>query len=246
MSFSFVHLRVHSEYSLVDGLVKVKPLIKSVAEAGMPAVAVTDQNNMCSLVKFYRGAMGAGVKPISGVDLWVLGGEDDAQLTRLTLLSMNKQGYRNLTELISRGYTEGQRNGLVTLRREWIAEASEGVIALSGAKEGEIGLALLSNSPVAADELLDYWMGVFPGRFDLELQRTSRVNDEEHLHSAVALGVRKGCPVVATNDVRFIRREDFEAHETRVCIGEGRVLGDPRRAKQYSDCLLYTSPSPRD
>ena len=127
MSFSFVHLRVHSEYSLVDGLVKVKPLIKSVVDAGMPAVAVTDQNNMCSLVKFYRGAMGAGVKPISGVDLWVLGGEDDSQLTRMTLLSMNKEGYRNLTELISRGYTEGQRNGLVTIRREWIAEASEGV-----------------------------------------------------------------------------------------------------------------------
>tara|TARA_R110000751_G_scaffold110576_1_gene208252 strand:- start:160 stop:3684 length:3525 start_codon:yes stop_codon:yes gene_type:complete len=242
MSFSFVHLRVHSEYSLVDGLVKVKPLIKSVVDAGMPAVAVTDQNNMCSLVKFYRGAMGAGVKPISGVDLWVLGGEDDAQLTRLTLLSMNKQGYRNLTELISRGYTEGQRNGLVTLRREWIAEASEGVIALSGAKEGEIGLALLSNSPAAADELLDYWMGVFPGRFYLELQRTSRVNDEEHLHAAVALGVRKGCPVVATNDVRFIRREDFEAHETRVCIGEGRVLGDPRRAKQYSEEQYLKTP----
>ncbi|SDT04680.1 DNA polymerase-3 subunit alpha [Halopseudomonas sabulinigri] len=243
MSFSFVHLRVHSEYSLVDGLVKVKPLIKSVAEAGMPAVAVTDQNNMCSLVKFYRTAMGAGVKPISGVDLWVLGGEDDSQLTRLTLLSMNQRGYRNLTELISRGYTEGQRNGLVTLQREWIAEASEGVIALSGAKEGEIGLALLSNSPQLADELLDYWMGVFPGRFYLELQRTSRVNDEEHLHAAVALGIRKGCPVVATNDVRFIRREDFEAHETRVCIGEGRVLGDPRRARQYSEEQYLKTPA---
>ena len=242
MSFSFVHLRVHSEYSLVDGLVKVKPLIKSVVDNGMPAVAVTDQNNMCSLVKFYRGAMSAGIKPISGVDLWVLGGEDDSQLTRMTLLSMNKEGYRNLTELISRGYTEGQRNGLVTIRREWIAEASEGVIALSGAKEGEIGLALLSNSPAAADDLLDYWMGVFPGRFYLELQRTSRVNDEEHLHAAVALGIRKGCPVVATNDVRFIRREDFEAHETRVCIGEGRVLGDPRRTQQYSEEQYLKTP----
>ena len=242
MSFSFVHLRVHSEYSLVDGLVKVKPLIKSVVDNGMPAVAVTDQNNMCSLVKFYRGAMSAGIKPISGVDLWVLGGEDDSQLTRMTLLSMNKDGYRNLTELISRGCTEGQRNGLVTSRREWIAEASEGVIALSGAKEGEIGLALLSNSPAAADDLLDYWMGVFPGRFYLELQRTSRVNDEEHLHAAVALGIRKGCPVVATNDVRFIRREDFEAHETRVCIGEGRVLGDPRRTQQYSEEQYLKTP----
>lgn len=165
MTVSFVHLRVHSEYSLVDGLVRIKPLIKATAEAGMPAVAVTDQNNMCSLVKFYRTAMGAGIKPISGVDIWLVGRDDDTQLTRMTLLSMNKQGYRNLTELISRGYTEGQRNGLVTIRREWIAEASEGVIALSGAKEGEIGQALLSSNPIEADALLEYWMGGLPQPF---------------------------------------------------------------------------------
>ena len=235
MSFSFVHLRVHSEYSLVDGLVKVKPLIKAVTEAGMPAVAITDQSNMCSLVKFYRAAMGGGIKPISGVDLWLTDAEDDSVLTRISLLAMNPKGYRNLTELVSRGYTEGQRNGVVTVRREWIAEASEGVIALSAAKEGEIGIALLSSSPERADELLAYWMGVFPDRFYLELQRTSRVNDEEHVHAAVALAARTGCPVVATNDVRFLKRADFEAHETRVCIGEGRALDDPRRVRQYSE-----------
>ncbi|MEL0166870.1 MAG: DNA polymerase III subunit alpha [Pseudomonadaceae bacterium] len=235
MSFSFVHLRVHSEFSLVDGLVKVKPLIKAVTEAGMPAVAITDQSNMCSLVKFYKAAMGGGIKPISGVDLWLTDAEDDAVLTRISLLAMNPKGYRNLTELVSRGYTEGQRNGLVTVRREWIAEASEGVIALSAAKEGEVGIALLSSTPERADELLAYWMGVFPDRFYLELQRTSRANDEEHVHAAVALAARSGCPVVATNDVRFLKRSDFEAHETRVCIGEGRALDDPRRVRQYSE-----------
>ena len=192
MPFSFVHLRVHSEYSLVDGLVKVKPLIKAVTEAGMPAVAITDQSNMCSLVKFYKAAMGGGIKPISGVDLWLTDAEDDSVLTRISLLAMNPKGYRNLTELVSRGYTEGQRNGVVTVRREWIAEASEGVIALSAAKEGEIGIALLSSSPERADELLAYWMGVFPDRFYLELQRTSRVNDEEHVHAAVALAAHHG------------------------------------------------------
>ncbi|HCA23158.1 MAG TPA: DNA polymerase III subunit alpha, partial [Pseudomonas sp.] len=235
MSPSFIHLRVHSEYSLVDGLVKVKSLIKAVGEAGMPAVAITDQNNMCSLVKFYKTATGAGIKPISGVDLWLTDAEDDSVLTRISLLAMDPKGYRNLTELVSRGFTEGQRNGLVTVRREWVAEASEGVIALSAAKEGEVGLALLSSSPERADELLAYWMGVFPGRFYLELQRTSRVNDEEHVHAAVALAARSGCPVVATNDVRFLKRSDFEAHETRVCIGEGRALDDPRRVRQYSE-----------
>ncbi|RGP54441.1 DNA polymerase III subunit alpha [Pseudomonas abyssi] len=242
MSPSFIHLRVHSEYSLVDGLVKVKPLIKAVGEAGMPAVAITDQNNMCSLVKFYKTATGAGIKPISGVDLWLTDAEDDSVLTRISLLAMDPKGYRNLTELVSRGFTEGQRNGLVTVRREWVAEASEGVIALSAAKEGEVGLALLSSSPERADDLLAYWMGVFPGRFYLELQRTSRVNDEEHVHAAVALAARSGCPVVATNDVRFLKRSDFEAHETRVCIGEGRALDDPRRVRQYSEEQYLKTP----
>ena len=242
MSVSFIHLRVHSEYSLVDGLVRIKPLIKAVGGAGMPAVAVTDQHNMCSLVKFYKAAMGAGIKPISGVDIWLTGAEDENHLSRMTLLAMDRQGYRNLTELISRGYTHGQRNGQVTIRREWVAEASEGVIALSGAKEGEIGQTLLSSDPAHADDLLQYWMGVFPGRFYLELQRTKRPNDEEHLHAAVALAGRFSCPVVATNDVRFIYREDYEAHETRVCIGEGRALGDPRRVKQYSEEQYLKSP----
>ena len=242
MSVSFIHLRVHSEYSLVDGLVRIKPLIKAVGGAGMPAVAVTDQNNMCSLVKFYKTAMGAGIKPISGVDIWLTGEEDENHLSRMTLLAMDRQGYRNLTELISRGYTHGQRNGLVTIRREWVAEASEGVIALSGAKEGEIGQTLLSSDPAHADSLVRYWMEVFPGRFYLELQRTKRPNDEEHLHAAVALAARHGCPVVATNDVRFIYREDYEAHETRVCIGEGRALDDPRRVRQYSEEQYLKSP----
>ncbi|CEA02875.1 DNA polymerase III subunit alpha [Pseudomonas saudimassiliensis] len=242
MSVSFIHLRVHSEYSLVDGLVRIKPLIKAVGGAGMPAVAVTDQNNMCSLVKFYKAAMGAGIKPISGVDIWLTGEEDENHLSRMTLLAMNRQGYRNLTELISRGYTQGQRNGLVTIRREWIRESSEGVIALSGAKEGEIGQTLLSSDPAHADHLLRYWMEVFPGRFYLELQRTKRPNDEEYLHAAVALAARHNCPVVATNDVRFIYREDYEAHETRVCIGEGRALDDPRRVRQYSEEQYLKSP----
>src|SRR5690554_2599323 len=242
MSVSFIHLRVHSEYSLVDGLVRIKPLIKAVGGAGMPAVAVTDQNNMCSLVKFYKTAMGAGIKPISGVDIWLTGEEDENHLSRMTLLAMDRQGYRNLTELISRGYTHGQRNGLVTIRREWVAEASEGVIALSGAKEGEIGQTLLSSDPAHADSLLRYWMEVFPGRFYIELQRTKRPNDEEHLHAAVALAARHDCPVVATNDVRFIYREDYEAHETRVCIGEGRALDDPRRVRQYSEEQYLKSP----
>ncbi|MCR4509614.1 DNA polymerase III subunit alpha [Pseudomonas sp. 32.2.56] len=242
MTASFVHLRLHTEFSLVDGLVRVKPLIKSVAAAGMPAVAVTDMSNMCSLVKFYKAAMGGGIKPICGADIWLASAEEDGPLSRLTLLAMNAKGYRNLTELVSRGWSEGQSNDLVIIQRDWVKEAAEGLIALSGAKEGEVGHALLDGEQVAAEALLQEWMAVFPERFYLEVQRTNRVNDEEYLHAAVALADKLGAPLVATNDVRFLKQDDFAAHETRVCIGEGRSLDDPRRPRTYSDQQYLKSP----
>ncbi|MGN7738897.1 DNA polymerase III subunit alpha [Pseudomonas sp. 22526] len=235
MPASFVHLRLHTEYSLVDGLVRIKPLVKTLAGMGMPAVAVTDQNNMCSLVKFYKASMGTGIKPICGADLWLSNKDPENPLSRISLLVMNAMGYRNLTELISRGFIDGQRNGQIIIEREWVAEAAEGLIMLSAAKEGEIGIALLSGDLQEAETLAREWMTVFPERFYLEVQRTNRPNDEEQLHAAVALADKIGAPLVATNDVRFIKREDFEAHETRVCIGEGRALDDPRRSKNYSD-----------
>ncbi|WNF45600.1 DNA polymerase III subunit alpha [Pseudomonas sp. SG20056] len=242
MTASFVHLRLHTEFSLVDGLVRVKPLIKSVAAAGMPAVAVTDMSNMCSLVKFYKAAMGGGIKPICGADIWLASADEDGPLSRMTLLAMNAKGYRNLTELVSRGWSEGQSNDLVIIQRDWVKEAAEGLIALSGAKEGEVGHALLDGEPAAAEAILREWMAVFPERFYLEVQRTNRVNDEEHLHAAVALADKVGAPLVATNDVRFIKQDDFAAHETRVCIGEGRSLDDPRRLRTYSDQQYLKTP----
>ena len=130
MSASFVHLRLHTEFSLVDGLVRIKPLVKALAGMNMPAVAVTDQSNMCSLVKFYKTAMGSGIKPICGADLWLSNADPDLPLSRICLLAMNAKGYRNLTELISRGWMDGQRNGSIIIEREWVAEASEGLIML--------------------------------------------------------------------------------------------------------------------
>ncbi len=242
MTASFVHLRLHTEFSLVDGLVRVKPLIKAAAGAGMPAVAVTDMSNMCALVKFYKAAMGGGIKPICGADIWLASDEEDGPLSRMTLLAMNAVGYRNLTELVSRGWTEGQSNDLVIIQRDWVKAAAEGLIALSGSKEGEVGHALLNDDLAGAEALLREWMEVFPERFYLEVQRTSRVNDEEHLHLAVALADRLGAPLVATNDVRFLKQDDFAAHETRVCIGEGRSLDDPRRPRSYSDQQYLKTP----
>ncbi|QLF94822.1 DNA polymerase III subunit alpha [Pseudomonas sp. ABC1] len=242
MSVPFVHLRLHTEFSLVDGLVRVKPLIKALAASGMPAVAVTDQSNMCSLVKFYKAAMGGGIKPICGADIWLASRQEDGPLSRMTLLVMDSKGYRNLTELVSRGWSEGQSNEMVIIQPDWVKEAAEGLIALSGAKEGEIGHALLAGESALAQSLLEEWRQVFGDRFYLEVQRTNRVNDEEYLHAAVQLADSFGVPLVATNDVRFLRQEDFEAHETRVCIGESRILDDARRPRNYSDQQYLKSP----
>ena len=235
MTARFIHLRVHTEFSLSDGLVRIKSLIRAMADANAPAVAVTDQSNLCALVKFYSGAMEAGIKPICGADLWVENPTDEQAPSRLVLLCMNEQGYHNLTELISRAFMENQKHDKALVKREWIMAQSDGLIALSGAREGEIGRALLSGRKEQAGELLGQWLTAFPDRFYLELQRTNRVGDEECVHNSIALAQQFNCPVVATNDVMFMSRDDFEAHESRVCIGEGVVLEDPRREHRYSE-----------
>ncbi|MCG5512685.1 DNA polymerase III subunit alpha [Ectothiorhodospira shaposhnikovii] len=243
MTQPFVHLHLHSEFSLVDGLVRVGPLVAAARGAGMPACAVTDQNNLFAMVKFYKAALKSGVKPIIGADLWVTAGEPGEPPTRLVLLCQNDPGYKRLTRLISRGYQEGQQSGTPILEREWFTrEACEGLIALSGGREGEVGRALLSRDPDTAGPACDFWCDVFPGRFYLELIRTGREGEEDYLHAAVALAAERNLPVVATNDVRFISPDDYDAHEARVCIHEGRVLDDPRRPRLYSPQQYLKTP----
>ena len=235
MEPSFVHLRVHSEYSLIDGLLRIKPLVKAAAGAGMPAIAVTDQVNLFALVRFYRAAVGAGVKPIAGVDLWLRNTGDANQPYRLTLLVQNRAGYLNLTRLVSRAYLEGQQGTAPPqVERDWVAAAAEGLIALSGGPAGDVGQALLTGNQTLAEQRLDHWLAAFGDRYYLELLRTGRPNEAECLERGVDLATARGVPVVATNDVRFLTPKDFEAHEARVCIHEGRTLNDPRRQRQYS------------
>ena len=232
MTVEFVHLRVHSEYSLIDSVVRIKPLVSKTAELGMPAVALTDQCNFFGLIKFYKAALAAGVKPIIGSDFLLL--DDDGELSQMTLLAMNETGYRNITELISKGYLQGQSLGVARIKWPWLEEHSEGVIALSGGKQGEIGKALLNDNLSQARQLMQKWMQLFPDRFYLELQRTGRVDDENYLHAAVTLAADSACPVVATNDVRFLSADEYDAHEARVCIHDGNVLDDPKRERRYS------------
>jgi len=235
MQPKFIHLRLHSEYSLVDGIVKVKPLINELANLGMPAVAITDQSNLFSLVKFYRSALGKGIKPIAGADVHIFNPDDPAQPFRLTLLVKNNVGYVTLTELISIAYQEGQHQGVPMLRREWIEQNNAGLIVLSGAMEGDIGTALLADDQVLAKQAAQYWQSLFPQSFYLELQRVGKQNEEAYIAKAVALAIELDFPVVATNDVRFLKSSNFDAHEVRVCINQGRVIDDSRRPKDYTN-----------
>ena len=231
---SFVHLRLHSEYSLVDSTIRIKQLIPAVEEGGMPAVAMTDQNNMFGMVKFYRAAMAQGLKPIFGVDVLVEDDEDESLLYHLILLCQNNTGYHNATKLISRAYQEGQKLGIPRVKKQWVKETSEGVIALSGGRDGDVGYALLADNQEEAQKRVQYWADVFPDRYYIELQRTERDNEDEYLHAAVDLAIANHLPVVATNDPRFLKSEEYDAHEARVCIHDGYTLGDKTRAKIYS------------
>ena len=240
MEPTFVHLRVHSEFSLTDGLVRVGPLMKSVAAAGMPAVAVTDRNNFFGLIKAYKAAEREGVKLIIGADFDVL--EEDERRHQVTFLAQSTEGYKNLTVLISQAYQEGQILGRPLLRRDWIQAKSQGLIALSGGRNGEVGQHLVAGRTQDAKTALQWWMSLFPDRYYLELQRTGRENEEDYLHSAVELASAENCPVVATNEVCFLSPDEYDAHEARVCIGDGRTLNDPRRPRHFSEQQYLRTP----
>ena len=242
MQPTFVHLRVHTEYSLVDGLVRIKPLVAAAKAGAMPAVAVTDQSNLFAMVKFYKAAQGAGIKPIVGTDLWLANPNDANNPTRLTLLCKDAAGYRNLSELVSRSYIEGQHRGIPVVERDWLAGRHHGVIALSGGREGDVGQALLAGNRDLAAQLITDWLRLFGDNYYLELTRTGREGEEAYLHGAVGLAGMMHVPVVATNDVRFLKADDFEAHETRVCIHDSRTLDDPRRPKRYSEQQYLRTP----
>lgn len=231
----FVHLRVHTEFSLIDGIVRIKPLVAAAAEMAMPAVAVTDISNFFGLVKFYNSAIGSGIKPILGADLWI---ENPAQIKEpflMTVLAANEKGYRNLTELISDGYQKNQHHDRAIVKAQWLEEKSAGLIVLSGARHGDVGQALLRDNAEQADKNARHWQKVFGDRFYLELQRTQREQDEIIVQGSLLLARKHGIPVVATNDVMFLTRDDFEAHETRVCINDGVTVDDPRRPRRYSE-----------
>jgi DNA polymerase-3 subunit alpha len=244
MKAEFVHLRLHTEFSLVDSIVRVPELVAATVAAGMPAIAVTDQNNLFAMVKFYREGLRQGVKPIVGVDLLLAETSERRGSSRLTLLCQTQEGYRNVTRLVSRAYLEGQKHGPPMIERGWLTAASlTGLIALSCGTEGDIGCALLNGRTQDAQAQLDYWLGLFGDRFYIELQRLGRRDEETYIAAAVQLACARGVPLVATNDVRFLAAADFETHEARVCIQGGHLLTDPARPKRYTPQQFLRSPA---
>ena len=228
---SFAHLHLHTEYSLDDGLVRIEPLMERVGELGMSAVALTDRNNLFAAVKFYRAARAHGIKPILGADIDLeLLAERDAGTARAVLLCQNETGYRNLCTLLSDYYRTGSRG----ITRGSLAAHNEGLIVLSGGRAGDVGQAALSGNQTLAARVLDYWQKHFDGRFYLEATRTDRPHEDDYLHLAMDHAHKRGLPMVATNDVRFLASTDFEAHEVRVCIRSQQQVNATGRISEYS------------
>jgi DNA polymerase-3 subunit alpha len=243
-SSPFVHLHLHTEYSIVDGAVRIPSLMQHCVQNGQPAVALTDQGNLFGLVKFYRQALQHGVKPLIGVDLKIDNDVEPERPYRMVLLCQDLLGYRNLTRLVTRSYLEGQRHGVPLARRPWLdRESCQGLIALSGGMHGDIGRSLLTDHVDRAAECLADWQRVFDDRFYVELTRTERPGEESYLQAALDLASQSEVAVVATNDVRFLEEADFETHEARVCVQQGRSLADADRPRDYSPQQYLKSPA---
>ena len=229
----FVHLRLHTEFSVVDGTNRIDELAKAAAKDGQPALAITDLSNLFGAIKFYREMRGKGVKPILGAEVFVEG-EAGAAPSRILLLVQGHQGYLNLSELLARAWTRNVVKAQAICTWEWLQELGEGLIAIAGAQAGPVGQALMKGDDAGAAHLALRLAGIFPHRFYMEVQRAGRADDEAHVVAAVQLAARLNLPVVATHPVQFATADDYEAHEARVCISEGEILGNQRRVRKFT------------
>ena len=236
----FVHLRTHTEYSVVDGTLRIDDAALAARADGQPALAITDLSNLFGAIKFYKACRGKGVKPIIGVDIFLepeaaaSGASSDKQASRLLLLVQNRQGYLNLCELLARGWVKNAQRAQAWIKWDWLEELGGGLIALSGADFGAVGLALLAGDAERARSAAKRLSALFPGRFYIELQRAGLPTHEAHVRAAVPLAAELGLPVVATHPIEFASTDDFDAHEARVCVAEGEALANPKRVKRFS------------
>jgi len=237
----FVHLRLHTEFSIQDGMVRIDDLMRLLIKEQSPAIALTDFMNLFAVVKFYKAAISKGIKPIIGCELVYSSTPEDKTLHSIVVLCQNLQGYQHLTQLVSLAYEQGQIQGVPRIQLDWLNNHAEGLIILSGASQGEIGKAILDDKIALAEQIGLRWKKNFPGQFYLEIQRVGRPNEDKHNQILVELANRLHLPLVATNSVCFLTEDDYDAHEARVCIHQSRVLADTSRPKQYYECQYLKS-----
>ncbi|WP_313032624.1 DNA polymerase III subunit alpha [Massilia alkalitolerans] len=251
---TFTHLRVHSEYSIVDGLVRIDDIVGACAKDQQPALAVTDLANMFCLVRFYKAARGKGIKPIVGVDAWITNDENRDKPSRLLILAKNRTGYLQLCDLLSKAWLTNQYKGRAEIRAEWLealatststlepeADQSNALIVLSGACFGDVGQAIDQGDIERAERAAQRWARMFPGHFYIEIQRAGQPNQEQGVRHSVALAGRLGLPVVATHPVQFLNKDEFIAHEARVCIAEGEMLANAKRVRRFNEEMCFKS-----
>lgn len=243
---AFIHLRLHSEYSILDSIVRINDAISKAVTDDMPALALTDLSNLFGLVKFYQSANKNGIKPVIGCDVWISNELDREKPSRLLLLCQSYTGYLLLSRMLSRAYRENQYRGRAEFKESWFKQSeygSDGLIALSGARLGNIGLSLLQNNLIQAETNAKTWADLFPNRFYIEIQREGHPNEETLVQQSLKLASDLHLPVVATQSIQFLNREDYQAHEARVCIAEGYVLGDRRRTRKFSEQQYFKTQS---
>jgi DNA polymerase-3 subunit alpha len=250
----FTHLRVHSEYSIVDGLVRIDDLVAAAAKDNQPALAVTDLANMFCMVRFYKAARGKGIKPVVGVDAWITNDDNREKPFRLLILAKNRAGYLQLCDLLSQAWLTNQYKGRAEIRVEWLEALATSVstlepevpqanalIVLSGAHFGDVGQAIENGDPDKAQRCAERWARIFPGHFYIEIQRAGQQNQEQQVRQSVALASRLGLPVVATHPVQFLAKDEFIAHEARTCIAEGEMLANAKRVRRFNEEMCFKS-----
>jgi len=238
----FVHLRLHSEFSIVDSTCRIDDVVQAATDDQQPALAITDLSNLFGAIKFYKGARGKGLQPILGAEIFLEGlGVDPHALSKIIVLVQSSQGYLNLSELLARAWTQNMVKNNAVIKLAWLQELSEGLILLSGAQAGPVGQALMQGDTSRAAEIALQLASIFTHRFYLELQRAGRPEDNAHVVAAVKLASRLSLPVVATHPVQFLTEDDYESHEARVCISEGEILGNQRRVRKFTRDQYFKS-----
>ena len=239
MSGVFSHLRVSSEYSISQGLLTIDQIVKSASKHSIPSVALTDKSNMFGLVKFFNKCEAAGIKPISGASIQLIF-DNDENSHELLCLAKTNEGHKNLMKVISNAHNNSKYTSPVINFNELI-ELKNDIVAISGGKDSHLFESLKRNNISDASRIIDSFTKYFKDDFVLEVQRTNRPDEVEYFKNILPLAVEKGIPIVATNDVLFANQDDYEVHETKVCINTSKTLNDPNREKIFSEQQYFKS-----